>query len=205
MPFPPRRSRQLDTPLPTDQRTSALHLGPETWFIGFVEASIIAVIGTLLGTVLVGVGSYVTQTVRYDREAAERLNTIRREAYVEWLGRSHFIYQSVKTAWAAGPTPSPHERWQVLRAISPIESQAALESLRLVAGDSVAATAAALWRHLRQHHVAASGAGSRDEYKAWQGSYWTLRRQFVDAARVEVGLPPLDWSISGVSPWQKKP
>ena len=77
--FLTRRSRQLETALATDQRTSALHLGPDTWFIGFVEASIIAVIGTLLGTVLGGVGSYVTQTVRYDREAAERLNTIRRE------------------------------------------------------------------------------------------------------------------------------
>jgi len=185
-------------------RACSLHLGSEICLICQVDASIVAVIGTLLGTTLGIFGSYVTQRASHDREAAECLNSKRREVYIEWLGCVHSIYQAVKAAWGGKPLPQPEDRWRDLRAVSPTESQAALESLRLVASDRVAITAAALCRHLRQEAVTTTGAGTKDDYNAWQDMYWKLRRQFVDAARLEVGLPPLDWKAAGVLPYRMR-
>ena len=92
--------------------------------------------------------------------------------------------------------PEPYE-------VSLQQAQAALEALRLVASDGVAVPAAAIWQHLRQRRVAINGDGDRAAYKAWQAKYWLLRREFVDSARVEVGLAPLDWARAGVSPWRR--
>jgi hypothetical protein len=170
-----------------------------------MNESMVAVLGTLLGTGLGIAGSYVTQRASYSREAAERLNAVRRQVYVEWLSRVHVMYEAVKSTWAGAPALPADARFERLQAVAPTDAQAALESLRLVASDGVAVAAAAIWQHLRRDSVAMMGAGNKNDFKSWRESYWSLRRSFIDAVRGELGLRPLDWQHASVGPPWRRP
>lgn len=51
-----------------------------------------AVIGTLLGATT----SYFIQAAGYRREAGERLQTLRRQVYVDWLSQSHDFHTALR-------------------------------------------------------------------------------------------------------------
>lgn len=142
------------------------------------------------------VGTYLTQRASYQREFEERLAVTRRQAYVEWLREVHDVFVLVRAAWTDNPMPPAESRWRACREISPSAAQAALEALRLVASDSAAAAAARLWDHMRRPEVAISGMGTKADFVAWRRLYWMLRHSFVDAARLDIGLEPLEWENS---------
>ena len=163
--------------------------------------AVIAVVGTLVGTALGALGSYVTQSTGYRREARERLEAVRRQVYVQWLTTLHETYNQVREASSRhrhGVTTVEHLVTE-LRQVSPEQTQSALEGVRLVASDAVAASAATLWAHLRRESVPQGGERSSDGWRLWRDNYWDLRRQFINAARGDLGFQPLDWTQAGVS------
>lgn len=162
--------------------------------------AVIAVVGTLIGTVLGALGSYVTQSVGHNREAKERLEAVRRQVYVEWLTRLHETYNQIRDASSRhrnGRTTA-EQLIQELQRIAPEQTQSSLESVRLIAGDAVAASAANLWAHLRREPVPRARDRSSDGWRTWRDAYWGLRREFINAARADLGFKDLDWAYAGV-------
>ena len=166
--------------------------------------AIIAVIGTLLGAAFGVAGSYVTQRVGHQRESRERLATVRRLTYVEYLTAVQDMFglitelhkQERDGAITAG------EMNRQLHQVSARNAQAALEHVRLISSGSVAAASAELWERMRRDR-APLGRGRVDhwrEFTKWRGHYWDARHAFIDAARQDLGFPPLDWTSAGVGP-----
>lgn len=165
-----------------------------------MESAVIAVVGTLLGAVVGTLGAYFTQTVAYQREATERERELKRETYLQWLTRVHAVFTQVGQAsrqHRAGPTDLD-EYAEAVHSV-PIEpAQVALEHLRMVSNQEVAAAAARMWTHLRREPVPTGRDGSASGWEAWREGYWVLRREFLDAVRVDLGLAKLDWEEVGV-------
>lgn len=164
--------------------------------------SLLAVAGTLLGTLLGGMGTYLSQRSQHQRAAEERLTDLRRQAYVAWLSAAGRMYTEVQSVhrhhWEQ--QTQLQELRRELKAISAREAQDALELVRLLAKDeAVFKGAALLWAHLRRHEMTRGLAASREAWAAWQDAYWQMHRAFVQAARLEVGLAPLDWDQAGVA------
>ncbi len=103
--------------------------------------ALLAVVGTLLGTVLGGVGTYLSQRSQHQRAAEERLTDLRRQAYVAWLSAVGRMYTQVQAAhrrhWEE-QTPL-QELKRELKAMSAREAQDALELVRLLARDEASA------------------------------------------------------------------
>ncbi|WP_433729637.1 hypothetical protein ACQP0C_00905 [Nocardia sp. CA-129566] len=164
--------------------------------------SLIAVVGTLLGAVVGVLGSYTTQSLSYRRESSERLATVRRQAYVEFLVAVHDMYVqilAIHRTQRAG-TMTPVEATQSLHEIPSRNAQAALENLRLLAGDVVAGDAAFLWARMRRDAEPLGRDLDAQRFAAWRERYWDSRRKFIDAARRDIGFRSLDWSTAGVGP-----
>ncbi len=162
--------------------------------------SVVAVIGTLLGATVGVVGSYLIQRAQLKRETHERLSDLRRETYLAWVTRVHAYFASAREA----SRPKLSENQRVTKRVrpertDPVPAQTALEGLRLVASDEAAASAAKVWSHLRRHKVPDHGAASMAEWNEWQDDYWTLRRNFLDAARRDLGFEPLNWLDAGAT------
>ncbi len=160
----------------------------------------LAVAGTLLGVILGTVGARLNYMSAFRREAGERLAASRRETYVEWLTELNGVYRAI---WE--PSSSFHrdritgeELWHALHDVSPVAAQASLENVRLIATNPVAGVAAQLWAHARREAVPRGRDQSLEGWKSWQETYWTLRRDFLDAARMDIGFEPLDWATAGV-------
>ncbi|ANS29387.1 putative membrane protein [Rhodococcus opacus] len=164
--------------------------------------SLIAVAGTLLGGLLGILGSYFTQRTGYRRESRERLAAVRRQLYVEFLISVHEMFAQVTEVHQAhrARAISPVEASEILRKISPRSSQAALENLRLVASDRVAAAAADLWARMRRDAQPLGSDLEWQRFSKWRKNYWSARQFFIDAARRDIGFEPLDWSRAGVGP-----
>ncbi len=162
--------------------------------------AIVAVVGTLAGTLLGVLGSYFTQSVSYRREADERLATMRRQVYVDWLTCLHDIFSGVRRASSRHRQghSTVDELQRELRDVPASQTQATLENIRLVAGDPVVARAADLWTHMRRDAVPLGGDRSVEGWRQWQDRYWALRRQFLDAARADLGFSHLNWADAGV-------
>lgn len=161
---------------------------------------LIGVLGTLLGTVVGLAGSYFSQRAAYRREAAERLAAVRREIYVDFLASVHQMYIVVRRLHrehGAG-TLSAQESAERLRSLSPESAQVALESLRLVASDSVAAAAGELWARMRVDAEPLGADLTTRRKVRWRRRYWNDRRALIDAARVDSGFGSLEWPAAGV-------
>ncbi len=140
----------------------------------------------------------IAQRQAYARESAERLTDVRRRAYLQWVASVHRLYDAMAAAQRAlrAGEADADEVARTVRNLPTGETQVCLEELRFVAGDSVAASGAALWNHLRRQKVALGQDVSAAGWRTWRERYWELRRAFVDAARVETGLEPLDWDAA---------
>ena len=166
-----------------------------------MDTAWIGVIGSLGGVTLGWIGSLASQQLSYRREAGERLAAARRATYLDWLAKVQQMYDSIAKihrqairgdidAAAAGAQ---------LRDLSSLEAQTALEELRLVAGDQVAAAAAEVWSHLRRERVPIGHDLEPAHWRRWRADYWNVRRTFLDSARLETGLRPLDWEAASVT------
>lgn len=157
--------------------------------------AIVAVAGTLLGTVLGAVGTYITQWRTQKRELDERNRELRRERYVEYLTCVHQIFSEIRSLSMAlrESRLSNVDYLTALHGVSTEPAQVALEHLRLVAGQDIAAAAAGLWTHMRSEAVPRGSDLTRDGWRGWYRDYWSLRRRFLNAARRDLGLPELDW------------
>jgi hypothetical protein len=155
--------------------------------------SLVAVIGTLVGTATGAGLGYLAQRAQYRREATERLHAARRAAYVEWLTRLHDVFCAMRVAVkeTRHDGVSGAALAEAIAAVPAHEAQAALEHLRLVSGDRVACAAADQWHHMRKTLPR--------RWADWSNTYWMLRREFTNAARAEIGLDPLDWREAGVT------
>lgn len=162
--------------------------------------TILAVAGTLLGTLLGTVGAHLSHQSGFRHEATERLAITRRQAYIGFLTDVNDIYRQVQglsRQFRQGQM-SADAMVEALRQVPSAAGQAALENVRLVATRDVAANAALLWAHLRRSAVAQGASRSTPDWRAWQDRYWELRRNFLDAARADTGFEPLDWETAGV-------
>ncbi|WP_299053650.1 hypothetical protein [uncultured Nocardioides sp.] len=164
------------------------------------------VIGSLGGTVVGLCGGLVAQRISYHREALERLSVARRDSYLRWLTAVHGVFEVIASAHRAlrRDELAEGDARREISGMTVADAQIRLEELRLVAGDEVASAAARIWRHMRRDRVALGHDLSAEAWRAWRDSYWNLRRAFLDAARVETGLGPLDWSASAVVEAQGK-
>lgn len=79
---------------------------------------------------------------------------------------------------------------RLLRAISPVAGQAALEEARLLASDATCARAEALWNHLRGADIAIGVLSASVEWVAWKSEYWCLRRELVAQCKTDLNLEP---------------
>lgn len=161
----------------------------------------IGVIGALAGVLAGWGGNMIAQRQAYARESTERLTDVRRRAYLEWLTSVHHLYDVLaasQRALRAGEADAD-EVARTVRNLPTGETQVCLEELRFVAGDAVAARAADLWNHMRRQRVALGQDVSAAGWRTWRERYWGLRRAFIDAARMETGLEPLDWDAAGIA------
>jgi hypothetical protein len=163
----------------------------------------VAVAGTLLGALVGALSTYFTQAASYQRESSERQRDLRRKVYLEWLRLTHQLFAAVDQVVREHPESSTEAVVSALNRIPAEPGQVALENVRLVANEDVAEWAANMWAHLRRELVPQgqrpSNATWAEAWRAWDVKYWSLRRAFVDAARTDFGLPPLDWRRAGVS------
>ncbi|RYE41087.1 MAG: hypothetical protein EOP24_38320 [Hyphomicrobiales bacterium] len=174
----------------------------ETECFSVLVETLIAVAGTLLGVVVGVVGSYFTQRTGHQRESQERLATVRRQIYVEFLTAVHDMYLPITAIHKAHRDGSmtTTDAIRGLQAVPAREAQAALENLRLVASDTVAAAGALLWERLRRDGRPLGNDLDPNHFKQWRRLYWNDRRGLIDAARRDIGFPALDWSSAGVGP-----
>jgi hypothetical protein len=166
-----------------------------------MDTAWIGVIGSLGGVTLGLIGSVTNQKLSYRRESGERLAAARRATYLAWLAKVQQLYDSIANIHrqsTRGTLESAAGARQ-LRELSSLEAQTALEELRLVSGDEVAAAAATVWSHLRREKVPIGQDMDPAHWRQWREGYWELRRSFLDAARVETGLSPLDWAAASVT------
>jgi hypothetical protein len=62
--------------------------------------------------------------------------------------------------------------------------QTAVEELRLACSRSTAATADALWAHLRGHAVSRGTTLGSSEWVEWKQEYWRLRHELITGCRL---------------------
>ena len=162
--------------------------------------SVVAVLGTVAG-LLAGIGgTYLNQRLVFQRQSGERLGSIRRQAYVEFIASVHDMFLRIDAACRdlRDDVAIAEETRNALRQVSPRDAQVALEHLRLVATEGGAAAAGALWAHLRREHLPTGRRVELDGFESWRADYWQARRRVIDAARNEFGFSALDWEAVGV-------
>jgi hypothetical protein len=161
--------------------------------------SVVAVVGTLAGTLLGATATHFTQTSVFKRESRERETQLRRSVYVTWLTECQRLLRATERALEAtqhGSTSQVDSLRQV-RSVSAEAAQAALENVRLVADQHVAGAAARMWRHLRRPAHAAELRTL--DVAEWAEGFWAIRRGFIDEARAELRLATFDWHVvSGI-------
>jgi hypothetical protein len=168
-----------------------------------MDSEVIAVGGTLRGGILGFVATYINQAVGYQRESTERWRATQRAAYIDWLSCIDAMYGEIREATSTHRrtgTP-PAQLVEQLQSVSPRAAQSSLEGLRIVATDSVAECAASLWTHMRRDAVPLGTDRLPEGWRRWQNQYWDLRRALLNAARADLGHPPLDWERAGVTPF----
>jgi hypothetical protein len=166
-----------------------------------MDTAWVGVIGTLGGVTAGWLGTMASQRFSYRREATERLTAERRVTYLAWMSKVHVMYEAIAmihreaTTGVVEPASAAHQ----LREASSTDAQTALEDLRLLATDDLAAAAAAMWSHLRRDPVPLGHDLNPAHWRTWRDAYWELRREFLNAARVETGFQPLDWTSASVT------
>ncbi|WP_457254270.1 hypothetical protein [Pedococcus sp. P5_B7] len=163
--------------------------------------TLIAVLGTLAGTAFGAIATFVTQRASFARESTERLRETRRVQYVEFMAKSHDVFLAIRTLAAAGRQrgfATEGERLD-MRGVPAAEGQKALEELRLVCDDEVAARAADLWLHLRKEHIPRGAKHNHVDFNEWSTRYWALRRELINTCRAEAGMQSLDWEKASVA------
>jgi hypothetical protein len=156
--------------------------------------------GALVGIVAGAVGTYFLQRIAYKRERTERISASQRQAYVEFLTAVYELFEDISEVHRQlrSQKISASDTAITLRGLFSRKAQAALDNLRLLSDDQVAAAAAVLWRHMRREPSAIGDDLSWDQHQTWREGYWTARRLVIDAARRGGGLQPLEWSIAGI-------
>lgn len=155
--------------------------------------AVVAVVGTLFGAVIGGLGSFLVQRTADRTRERTRLAELRRDTYVGFLAAAHALFVELRGICR---TPSDDQRSR-LRAVSTDDAQLSFEQVRLVGGEAVVTHAAEIWRWLRRHRVPEGDDTTPEAVHAWQESYWNMRWDFMQAARKEAGLPPLDRARAG--------
>lgn len=158
---------------------------------------VIAVIGTLLGALLGASGAFLAQRTADRARERQRLADLRREAYVGFLAAVHRMFVQVSRIYR--DHPSDPGVVQQLAGVSPEAAQLCFEQVRLLASNDVAECASGLWSAMRRHSVPLGHDLSSDARRAWRNDYWTMRGDFTQAAREEMGLAALDWTRVGVT------
>ena len=156
--------------------------------------ALIAVLGTLLGGLLGAVGTHLNQKSAHRSEAGERLATLRRQVYLEYLAAVHELYGHVDDVHRAHHDGAAGDdvAFQQLRGLSSRPAQTALENVRLVAGDGVKGEAEALFELMRREKPPLGQDLSWAVYRAWQKKYWKARRELTEVARSELGFDDRD-------------
>lgn len=162
--------------------------------------AIIAVTGTLVGTALGILGAYVINLRVLWLSEQRRTQELRRTLYLGWLDNIAVIYYEIHRIHrdVESGKVTRAEATGRLRDVPTANAQASLEGLRLACGDAVNAAASGLWSHLRREAVPAGELFERADRATWQDAYWDMRRDYINIARNEPGLPSLDWRLSGV-------
>lgn len=139
--------------------------------------TLIAVLGTLAGTIVGSAATFVTQRSQYRREAEERLRDARRLVYIRYLELSHDVYMEIRRLASEGRKARfPGNARLDMRSVPAAPAQTALEELRLLSEDEVAESAAKLWANLRKRGIPQGQPHSSSEWTAWNDQYWKLRR-----------------------------
>lgn len=167
--------------------------------VTLMGTAVIALAGALLGALIGALSSYLVQKASYLREADERQKTFLRSVYLDFLREIFLFYRSVGDVYQKHKaSPDLQAAAADFAALSPGAAQSALEHLRLTASDDVAARAARRWAHFRKEPVPLGQDTSSKAWGKWSDRYWMLRREFLDSARKELALSPLDWSKAAV-------
>ena len=152
----------------------------------------VGVIGTLVGVLLGAFGAYLSQRSNLRMQSNEKINETRRICYSAWLTEVHRIEFALRRSSLDVITGklTQVDSNEKLSKLSWIEAQGALEELRMVAGVDTARMATRLWRHMDKNprHDPTS-----DLYTEWRSQYWHLRREFINSARNEFSVIPLDF------------
>jgi hypothetical protein len=154
-----------------------------------------AFLGTLVGLVVGAALTFLIRLRLQQNDASERLTATRRQVYGEFLDAAHEMFLAYRTAHlerldAADPV-DPDAFVHRVDELSPHRGQMALERLRLVATTETEARATVVWNRLRRDPARKDAALSREGLERWVSGYWIAEKEFLAAARHDMGLEPL--------------
>jgi hypothetical protein len=146
----------------------------------------------------IAVGAFLGLLVKrrlQQNEQLERLTAARRQAYGDFLDAAYELALKVQQAHRdrlASAVAVPQEAFaRRVDEISPHRGQMSLERLRLVATTETAAKATVLWDRLRRDSARKDASLDAKGLDDWVAGYWIAEKALLNAARDDMGLPPL--------------
>ena len=152
-----------------------------------MTASLLGVLGALLGTIVGSGITFVSQRAMHRQEKAERGDALKRECSAAFLRSTHAVFDSVTAIYRT--VEDGDERRKRLRDVSAVDAQGALDALRLAVNAETNRCAEALWRHLRDRGVPSGSLRPDYTVGAWKNDYRARRRELTNSVRAELGLP----------------
>jgi hypothetical protein len=155
----------------------------ESFFAGLAGIAVGAFLGLLV------------QRRLQKNDQAERLTAARRPAYGDFLDAAYelalAIQQAHRDRLASTRDVPPEAFGRRIDEISPHRGQMTLERLRLVATTETAAKATVLWDRLRRDAARKNATLTSKGLDDWVAGYWIAEKDFLNAARDDMGLPAL--------------
>jgi len=166
-------------------------------------SDVIAVVGTLAGTVVGSMGTLLTQWLNQQHQDRQALTEMRRTCYAQFLGQLASLYGQTRVSYneliESGELAVTELRSK-LATLDPAPCQSALDELRFSATHPVLLAADKVFKLVRRIDVV-RGQMRAENVSAWVDEYWTLRRAFVSAARKELKIADGDiHEVEGVVP-----
>lgn len=159
----------------------------------------------LIGLVLGGVGSFVSQIFQSRLVRMQKVDEVRREIYSDYMHEVNLMQKqfAATNAERAGAPATDADRKKNKATISTIGALKKLEEIRMNSEPLTERGATLLWTVLKESPEWMGG--DLETFPKWEGRYWQSRRDFINLVRTEFGSAPINFHdesryVGGQSP-----